>query len=252
MNLLITLPLPGATITQPMLNEMRNVRGIIPSDVLPFHAIDGFAEAFGGSLPYIPTAFPFSKRWSDTGTPGRYLTVNGFLDAWDKATWSSFSMEVYGRTIANFYQDYAAAKDETLRWIPRFLEIEIPANSSMRDMNFLADVSRVSGPRTVGASEFPYPLAKNAPGTVTGWSWPTNHAMRKNPQTGLVEAFDYQEYIKAFPIKITVSTGDGAAGKAQVKPGQASAFLSAAAQAFFAGNHEVTAAELISKYVEVK
>jgi hypothetical protein len=251
MNLLITLPLPGATITQAMLNEGRNVRGIFPSDVLAFHAIDGFAESFGGSLPYIPTAFPNPKRWSDTGTPGRYLTVSGFLDAWDKATWSSFSMEVYGRTIAQFYQDYAAAKDETLRWIPRFVEITLPPNASVRDMNFLPDVGRVAGPRTVEIGETPYPLAKAAD-TVTGWTWPTNHAMRKNPKTGLVEAFDYQAYIAAFPIKVTVSTGESASGKAQVKPGQASAFLGAAAQAFFAGNHDAAAADVIAKYVEVK
>lgn len=252
MSIFVPLPLPGASIDMKILKELRNVRGAMPSDVLAFHAIDGFAAEFGGSLPYIPTAAPKPKRWSDTGKPTSYLTIDGVMDAWQTATWSSFSMRVYGRTIAQFYQDYAAAKDLTLRWIPRFVEItDVPAP---RDMNMLADVGRIAGPRMVTLEETPYPLAKEAPGTVTGWTWPDNHAIRKNPETGAFEVFDYQAYIEKFPIKTTVSTGDsGALGRAQVKAGQAAAFLGAAAQALFAGqNPDAAAAKVIADYVEVK
>ncbi len=248
MSLLVPLPLPGATVTMDTLRELRK-RGVLPSDITAFHALDGFAEAFGGSLSYIPVAASIPKRWSDTGTPTEYLTISGNLDAWDAATWSDFSMQVYGRTIAQFYQDYAKAKDATLRWIPRFVKF---TNAQPREMNFTRDAGRVPGPRVVEHAEAAYPLAKAAPETVTGWTWPTNHGLRLNPQTGLVETFDYQEYIRAYPIKVTVSTGDSAGGKAQVKPGQASAFLGAAAQAFFAGNHDAAAADVLAKYVEVK
>ena len=254
MALFIPLPLPGATIDMKILKESRNVRGTTPSSVLAFHALDGFGAEFGGAAPYIPTVGSAQKRWSDTGVPGQYLTVDGLLDAWDSKTWSDFSMEVYGRTIAQFYQDYAAARDTTLRWIPRFVKFTLPEGSSPFDMNFSADIGRVPGPRMVNTVEVPYPLAKEAPGTVTGWSWPTNHAIRRNPQTGILEAFDYQAYIREFPIKTTVSTGDSAGlGKAQVKQGQSAAFLGAAAQALFTGqNAEIAAAKIIADFVEVK
>lgn len=247
-NIFVPLPVPGATIDDAILKEHRK-RGILNADITAFHALDGFAAAFGGSLPYLPIGADQPKRWSDTGNPTEYLTMQGMLDAWDMATWSDFSMVVYGRTVAQFYQDYAKAKDTTLRWIPRFIKYTVAKPALM---NFVPDYKRVPGPRVVDANESPYPLAKVVPDYPTGWSWPTNHAIRMNPQTQLFEAFHIEDYMRQFPIKTTVSTDNSAAGAARVKSGQSQAFLAAAAQGYFSGNYEAAAADVISKYVEVK
>jgi hypothetical protein len=250
MSIFVPLPLPGASIDMKILKELRNVRGAMPSDVLAFHAIDGFAAESGGLL-YVPNSGSQPKRWSDTGKPGVYLTIDGVLDAWLTATWSDFSMQVYGRTISQFYQDYAHAKSEDLRWIPRFVETTA---ALPKEMNMWADLGRTAGPRVVTADEVPYPLGKQAPETVTGWTWPTEHAIRRNPQTGVFETFRYQDYLREFPIKTTVSVGGSTgSGKAQVKAGQAGAFLGAAAQALFTGqNPDAAAAKVIADFVEVK
>lgn len=249
MSIFVPLPLPGASIDDGVLKELRK-RGILNADITAFHAIDGYAAAFGGSLQAgYPTAASRPKRWSDTGRPTAYLTISGMLDATVSSTWSDFSMSVYGRTVAQFYQDYAKANDSVLRWIARFVTV---IEGEPWQMNFQADVGRIPGPRAVTSMEAPYPLGKVVPNYVTGWSWPTNHAIRVNPQTGIMEAFHIEDYMRQFPIKTNVSTDNSAAGSARVKAGQAQAFLAAAAQGYFNGNYEAAAADVISKFVEVK
>lgn len=249
MSIFVPLPLPGASINDAILKELRK-RGVLNADITAFHAIDGYAAAFGGSLQAgYPTAASRPKRWSDTGKPTAYLTINGVLDATLPSTWSDFSIQVYGPTVARFYQDYAKANDSVLRWIPRFVAFQ---EAEPWQMNFQADVGREVGPRVVTAVESPYPLGKVVPEYPTHWSWPTNHAARVNPQTGAVEVFHIEDYMREFPIKTTVSTGNSAAGAAKVKQGQAQAFLAAAAQGYFGGNYEAAAADVISRFVEVK
>lgn len=250
MSIFVPLPLPGTSIDDTILKELRK-RGVLNADITAFHALDGFAAAFSGGLPYIPNHASRPKRWSDTGHPTAYLTISGMLDATLPSTWSDFSMTVYGPTMARFYQDYAKANDTVLRWIPRFVTF---LEAEPAQMNFVSDTGRVPGPRVVDSAsvESPYPLGKVAPGTSSGWSWPLTHGIRVNPQTGLFEVFNYQDYIREFPIKTTVSTGNSAAGAARVKAGQSQAFLAAAAQGYFSGNYESAAADVISKFVEVK
>lgn len=248
MSIFVPLPVPGATITDAILKELRK-RGVIPADITAFHALDGYAAAFGGTLSNgFPATHPTQKRWSDTGTPMLYLTFAGMLDAQDTATWSDESMRIYGPTVVKLYQDYAKAGD-LLRWIPKF---KVFVDARAAEMNFLPDVGRQPGPRMVNGSEVPYPIGKEVNDSLTGWSWPTNHAARMNPETRVLEVFHIEDFMREYPIKTTVSTGGSAKGTAAVKPGQASAMLSAAAQAFFGGNHEAAAAKIISDFVEVK
>lgn len=249
MSLLRTVPLPGAQVTQQNIID-HQTRGIIPRDITAFHAIESFAAGFGGSLPYVPSMGDVPKYWADLGQPAEYVTVSGTLDTQDAATWSDFSMHVYGKTIATFYQERAAANDPVFRYIPRFKKFEVAYRGSL---NLLADVGRKVGPRMVTPGEAPYPLAKSAPDTVTGWTWPTNHAMRLNPENKLlVEVFDYQEYTQAFPVKYTPSVGSGASGSIRVKGMTDEAFLSASAAAIFGtGTPADRVAKVISN-LEVK
>jgi len=245
MSLLVTLPLPGATITQETLAELRK-RGVLPSDITAFSAIDAFAAAFGGSLPFVPQDATGEKRWADTGRPTEYITVSGFLDTKNPATWSDFTMTVVGLTIARFWQERAAAQDHVFGRIPRLVKY---SSSEGLKMNMAADVGRTPGPRTVSLIEAPYPLAKlqddSSGDGGKRWSWPTNHAMRFNPSSGLVEVFDYQEYSRAFPIVTTVSVGAGT-GAIRLRGMSDEAFLAAAGAALFGGG---TPAERVAKII---
>lgn len=252
MNLTIPVPHPGAVITAEILSELRK-RGVIPSDVTAFHAIDGYAAAFGGSLPYVPQDASAEKRWADLGRPTEYLTIGGALDTSNPVTWSDFTMAVVGRTIANFWQDRAAAKDPVFARIPRLVKYSVGEPSRM---NMAADVGRTPGPRTVSLTEVPYPLAKLQDDPVGDggkrWSWPTNHALRFSPTTGLPEVFDYQAYSQAYPIVTTVSVGGGGAGSIRVRGMSDGAFLAAAGAALFGGGSPAERVQKILSNLEVK
>lgn len=243
MQVTFAVPHPGAVITQELLNELRK-RGVLPSDITAFHAIESYAAAFGGLL-IVPQDSQAEKRWSDTGKPTEYITINGFLDTSDPATWSDFTMTVVGSTIARFWQERVAAKDPVFARIPRLVKFTV-ANPS--GMNMWADYNRVVGPRTVNAVESPYPLAKLQDDPVgfngKSWSWPQNHGLRFNPQSGLPEVFDYQEYTRAYQITYSASVGGG--GAIRVKGMTDESFLSATAGAIFGGG---TPAERVAKII---
>ncbi len=249
MNLTIPVPFPGATITADIIGELRK-RGVLPSDVTAFHAIEGFAAAFG-YLPYIPSDAHEEKRWADLGKPTEYLTIIGYLDTSNPATWSDFTMSVVGRTIAQFWQDRVAAKDPVFARIPRFAKFAVMEPSKM---NMSVDIGRIAGPRQVSLTEVPYPLAKLQDDPVgeggKRWSWPTNQGLRFNPSTGLPEVFDYQEYSRAYPITTTVSVGGGT-GTIRVK-GTDEAFLAASAAALFGGGTPAERVAKILSNLEVK
>ena len=56
-------------------------------------------------------------------------------------------MTVVGRTIANFWQERAIAKDPAFARIPRLVVYSVGVDSF--NMNLLADYGRTVGPRTV-------------------------------------------------------------------------------------------------------
>lgn len=250
MSVTVPVPFPGATITADIISELHK-RGVIPSDVTAFHAIDGFAAACGGSLPYVPQDSSADKRWADLGKPTEYVTINGSLDTNNPATWSDFTMTVVGFTIARFWQERVTAGDTVFGRIPRIVKYSVAEPSKM---NMTADVLRLPGPRNVTLTEVPYPLAKlqNDPSGDGGkrWSWPTNQGLRFNPVTGLPEVFDYQEYSRAYPITTTVSVGGGT-GTIRVK-GTDEAFLAASAAALFAGGTPAERVAKILSNLEVK
>jgi len=247
MSLLVTLPLPGATITQAQIDELMH-RKVIAPGIMAFHAIDGLAQKNGGSLTTIPAGAPYPKRWADFTGPGQYITVDGFLDTSNPATWSDFTMTVVGLTIARFWQERATAKDPVFARIPRLVIRDIDTPTAM---NMWEDVGRKPGPRTVTPYEAPYPLAKS---NTEGWSWPTSQGLRFDPVfPGLVQAFDYQEYGKEYPLIYSVGVGGGSTtGKAVIKAGQEKAFFMAAGAAYWASDPVAAAAQILNQFVEVK
>lgn len=249
----VPVPVPGTSITQSTLDELRK-RGTLAPGVSAFASLEAFAMAFGGSLPYIPTNAADNKFWADF-TPGPdYVTVDGSLDTADGATWSDYSMVVYGRTVAQFYQDRAKAKDPVFRRIPRFKRF---ASSEPGQMNMMLGVGK-PGPRTITVGEAPYPLARlmdDPVGPVEGgkrWSWATNHILRFNPDSGQVETCDYQAYSQAFPIVTTVSVGGNGGGSIRIRGLSNEAFLQAVGAAIFGGGDAAARVQSILNLLEVK
>lgn len=239
----VPVPTAGTTITQSTLDELRK-RGALAPGVSAFASLEAFAMAFGGSLPYIPQTPGDAKFWADFTAGADYVTLDGSLDTSDTATWSDFSMTVYGRTVAGFYQDRVKAKDPVFRRIPRFTRYTVASQTSM---NMLLGVGK-PGPRNVSAGETPYPLARYMDDPVGDggkqWSWPRNHIARFNPDSGQAEACDYQEYSRVYPVVTTVSVGTPGAGAIRVRGMSDEAFLAAVGAALFGGG---TPAERVAK-----
>jgi hypothetical protein len=246
----VLVPTAGASITQSTLDELKK-RGALAPGVSAFASLEAFAMAFGGSLPYIPANAADNKFWADFTAGSDYVTVDGSLDTADAATWSDFSMTVYGSTIARFFQDRAKAKDPVFRRIPRFKRF---TSSEPAQMNMLLGVGK-PGPRNVTVGEAPYPLARlmNDPVADGGkrWSWAANHILRFNPESGDVETCDYQAYGQAFPIVTTVSVGN-ASGAIRVRGMGDEAFLSAVGAALFGGGTPAERVAKILSNLEVK
>jgi len=247
----VPVPTPGTTITQSNLDELKK-RGVLAPGVSAFASLEAFAFAFGGSLPYIPQSASQQKFWADF-TPGAdYVTVEGALDTSDVATWSEWSMTVYGLTAARFYQERAKAKDPVFTRIPRFKRF----TAQQGEMNMTSGVGK-PGPRTVTASEAQYPLARyrDDPSGDGGksWSYAQNHILRFHPVTGQVEACDYQEYGRAFPLVYKVDPpGGGASGAIRVKGMSDEAFLAAVGAALFGGGTPTDRVSAILKNLEVQ
>lgn len=246
----VPVPVPGTSITQGTLDELKK-RGTLAPGVSAFASLESFAFAFGGSLPYVPQSAADNKFWADF-TPGpEYVTVDGSLDTSDPATWSDFSMQVYGRTVAQFYSDRNKANDRVFKRIPRFKRF---ASGEPGQMNMLLGVGK-PGPRTVTVGETPYPLARLMDDPVGDggkqWSWARNHILRFNPDSGQVEACDYQAYSQAFPIVTTVSAG-GSVGAIRVRGMGDEAFLAAVGAALFGGGSPAERVAKIISNLEVK
>lgn len=229
----VPVPTPGTVINQPNLDEVEK-RGVLAPGLSAFASLEAFAVAFGGSLPYVPASANAQKFWADfTPGSGEYVTVDGWLDTSDPATWSEFSMTVYGATAARFYRDRALAKDPVFAQIPRFRRFTA---TQPGELNMTSGIGR-PGPRTVTAEEVPYPIARyrDDPTGENGksWSYAQNHILRRNPVTGRVEACNYQDYDRAYPIVTTLSVG-GSAGSIRVRAGMSpEAFLASVASALF-------------------
>lgn len=248
----VPVPVPGTSITQSTLDELRK-RGAIAPGVSAFASLEALAVAFGGSLLYVPQSSFVEKFWADFNLDTNYVTFDGSLDTSDSATWSDFSMQVYGRTIANFFQERAKAKDPVFRYIPRFRQFNA---SQPRDMNMLVGIGK-PGPRTVTRNEAPYPLARHMDDPVGDggkqWSWPRNHLARFHPDNGQVEVCDYQAYTLANPITVTVGVGGSAAGAITIRAGLTpEAFLTSVGSALFGPGTPSERAQKIIGNLEVK
>lgn len=247
----VPVPVPGTSINQANLDELEK-RGVLAPGVSAFSSLEAFAFAFGGSLPYVPASAASQKFWADFTPSYEYVTVDGSLDTGDVATWSEFSMTVYGKTVAQFYRDRATAKDPVFARIPRFKRFTA---AQPADLNMTSGIGK-PGPRVVTAGEVPYPLARYRDDPVgengKSWSYAQNHILRFHPVTGQVEACDYQEYTRAYPIVTTVSVGS-TNGSIQVRAGMTpEAFLSAVGAALFGAGNPAERVAAIIKNLEVK
>ena len=246
------VPAPGVSITQSTLDELRK-RGALAPGVSAFASLEAFAMASGGTLLYVPESATDNKFWADFSPGNTYLTIDGSLDTSDPATWSDPSMVVYGRTVVQFYQDRAKAKDAAFRYIPR---LKIFTSDQKAEMNMRTGIGK-SGPRIVTRNEAPYPLARlmdDPVGPVDGgkrWSWPTNHILMFDQETGHPKTCDYQAYSMAFPIVTTVSVG-GSAGAIRVRGMTNEAFLSSVAAALFGAGSPAERVAAILKNLEVQ
>lgn len=242
---LFPLPLAGVVVTQRVLDDLQTL-GVIPPSVHAYASLADYARKLGGSLTGLPTLSATSKYWSDPGNwEGRpYLFISdGFFYTHTPAYLSSPSMEAYGTTIANFYRERVTAKDPVFARIPAFTKATA---GDPIGMNMLSGYgSDPSEPRVVSANDTPYPL---------NLAWPKNIGLRFNPETGAVEAFDYQAYNRAYPLKITVSVAGStpnAAGKPRIK-GTAAAFVQSAVGAIMSNPTDPDkAAAKILEMVEV-
>lgn len=247
----VPMPVAGTSITQNNLNELEK-RGVLAPGISAFASLEAFALAFGGSLPYVPQSASSQKFWADFTPNHGYVTVEGSLDTSDSATWSDWSMTVYGRTVAQFYQDRAKAKDPVFARIPR---LKLFTSAQQADMNMTSGIGK-PGPRTVTASEVPYPIARyrDDPTGSNGksWSYAQNHILRFHPVTGQVEACDYQDYDRAYPLVYQVNPPGSGSSVIQVKGMTNEAFLSAVGAALFGTGTPAERVAAIIKNLEVK
>lgn len=224
---LFPLPLAGVAVTQRMLDDLQTL-GVIPQSVHAFASLNDYALKLGGSLTSLPMLSATSKYWSDplNGGGRPYLVVGGLslqsyglaesLSTATPAYLSSPSMEAYGLTIANFYRERVTAKDPVFSRIPTLVKVFADDPTGMNMLSGYG--SDPNEPRVVSANETPYPL---------NTAWPKNIGLRFNPETGAVEAFDYQAYNRAYPLKTTVSVAGSTPatlGKPRIK-GTAAAFV---------------------------
>lgn len=253
---LFPLPLAGVVVTQRMLDDLQTL-GVIPQSVHAFASLNDYALKLGGSLTGLPIFSETSKYWRDPGNwEGRpYLVVGGLslqsyglaesesLSTATPAYLSSPSMESYGLTIANFYRERVAAKDPVFSRIPALVKVFADDPGGMNMLSGYG--SDPNEPRVVSVYETPYPL---------NTAWPKNIGLRFNPETGAVEAFDYQAYNRAYPLKTTVSVAGSTpatTGKPRIK-GTAAAFVQGAVGAIMSNPTDPDkAAAKILELVEV-
>jgi len=185
------IPIPdprGGTVTKEALADLKAL-AVLPGTLGAFASVSHFAEAGGIGLPSEGMT---AKYWRDNATiwnPAQqtfdYVMLErdasgNFVRA--ALDFSDPMFEILSFSAANFYRQYAAH----FPVIPRLVRKSMTREEAGR-INFAA--------KGVAAD---YPL-----GAGTGSSFPTNVALRFNPQSGAPEAFLYEEYLREFPFDWT-------------------------------------------------
>lgn len=166
---------------------------IIPHQIGAFASDQHWIQAVG-VMP--PTEGSGPKYWRDNSTiwnPSKETFEYVALDRNPDGSivkmplnFSDSTFEIYSPGTANFYRTYA----QLFPFIPR-LVIKQMTHFDAGRLNFSS-----------GAPE-DYPLGATTGDAYVKTSFPSNMALRFNPQTGQVEAFYWEEFVKEVPIDWT-------------------------------------------------
>jgi hypothetical protein len=194
----ISIPDPRkAGMTKESLVELKHL-GVIPSNIGAFASVAHFAEAGGMGMPSEGTT---AKYWRDNSTiwqPDRSEFLYVMLERNPDGSFvrmplnfSDPSFEIYSSGTANFYRQYATH----FPFIPRLVAKAMPRYEAGR-FNLAA---------TGVAEDYPVGIYLNDPTGSNGLrpTFPSNIALRFNPQTGTPEAFLWADYIREYPFDWT-------------------------------------------------
>ncbi|MFN7932710.1 MAG: hypothetical protein U0R19_05245 [Bryobacteraceae bacterium] len=166
---------------------------IIPHQIGAFASDQHWIQAVG-VMP--PTEGTGAKYWRDNSTiwnPSKETFEYVVLDRNPDGSivkmplnFSDPTFEIYSPGTANFYRTYA----QLFPFIPRLVMKQIGRFDAGR-LNFSS-----------GASE-DYPLGATTGDSYVKTSFPSNMALRFHPQSGQVEAFYWEEFVKEVPIDWT-------------------------------------------------
>lgn len=263
MQVTVPVPHPGAIINQPLMSELVK-RGLF-AGIKPFASLVAFSDEGGTGIPGrhdAARAAKIPKYYISLAKHGIFIDGSLSLDSEYASAFSDESFSIYSTTLANFYRGRIIAKDPEFKTIPRLVIRDLPDYDKLNfDLDEGKDADVLRAGRTVTNVEQAWSfgfllLDPTGPYEKDGQkfrpTFPSNHGLKY--ENGRPVVFDYQKYGEAFPINTTVSVGGGtgAAVKALVRAGQATAFLQAAGMAAFGGNHEVAAAKVIADFLEVK
>lgn len=203
-------PIPDARtapVTPEMLTDLVTAN-IIPHNIGAFATTQQFLDATGVAIP--PQEGTGAKFWRDNATVWR-PNVDQFpyvmLDRNPDGTifrmpldFSDMTWNYYSNGTANFYRQYA----KHFPVIPRLVKKVLNRFDAGR-MNF-------SDSYTV---DYPLGIITDDPPLDGGRPFPSNMALRFSPQTGRVEAFYWDQYVREYPIdwSVTVPAVPGSVSK---------------------------------------
>lgn len=198
-------PIPDArkgAVTKEMLVNLQQAN-VIPHNIGMFASDAHFIEAVGVMPPqegagrklwrdnatiWQPSRAEFSYVMIERGTTGEFNKVDLTAEG-DRMGFSDPSFEIYSLGTANFYREYI----KHFPLVPRLVLRGMTRNDAMR-LNFSA-----------GTAE-DYPLGMPTGDEIAHTTFPSNMALRFNPQTGQPEAFYWEEYVREFRPETEVST----------------------------------------------
>lgn len=200
------VPLPDPRFPETMTAEniaILKAWGVIPQEVAAFASRHHWGSTPGthglfpeeGETPKywcIPPGSAEGAQWF-LFLPNTQRETKVFRSNTESAGFDHPVFNIYGQHTAQFYRDYAPLFDGR---VPVIVAGTITAEEAGR-FNVKAGIP------------LPYPFGAKRPETPTGWSFPTDCALRFRPGTQIVEAFRKEDFIRQFgdPAQYQKPTG---------------------------------------------
>lgn len=182
----------SGAVTKEMLTASQQA-GILPRSIGAFASEQHFIQSVGVMPPTEGAGAKFWREnaaiWNPAKESFEYVVLDRNADGSIVKMPLNFSdptFEIYSLGTANFYRTYA----QLFPYIPR-LVIKSMSRYDASRLNFSAGVPE------------DYPLGVPTGDPYTKTSFPSNMALRFNPQTGQVEAFYWEEFVRETPIDWT-------------------------------------------------